>query len=391
MRGLLTLNTGSSSLKFGLYRDAKEPVIMVDGQVDGIGKTARLVLEADGEKKTSAVTAPNPDAALGVVMQALSRYRHGIEIAGIGHRVVHGGPEFAAPMVLTDDVLAALAQFEPLAPLHQPHNLAGVAAARLAFPDAIQVGCFDTAFHRGHPWVNDAFAIPRRLYDEGIRRYGFHGLSYDYITGVIAKDYPVLHRGRIVIAHLGNGASMCAVRHGQSVGSTMGFSALDGLPMGTRCGQIDPGVVLYLIQQKGMAPHDVLEMLYRKSGLLGLSEETSDMRDLLASDNPQAEEAIDYYVFRARREIGALTAVLGGIDGLIFCGGIGENAAPVRQRIVEGLEYLGIEIDPEANQNNARDVGTGKARVMVVPTDEERVIARAIHAALSDTPKVAAV
>lgn len=390
MSGLLTLNTGSSSLKFGLYRDAPEPQMLVHGQVDGIGKTAKLILKTETAKTAAQIKAPAPAAALEAVMHALAPHLDGLTISGIGHRIVHGGPEFAAPMVLTTETLAALAEFSPLAPLHQPNNLAGVRAAQAAFPEAIQVGCFDTAFHRGHPWVNDAFALPRAFYDEGIRRYGFHGLSYDYITGVVAQDYPDLHRGRIIVAHLGNGASMCAIRHGQSVGSTMGFSALDGLPMGTRCGQIDPGVVLYLIEQKGMDPHDVMKLLYQRSGLLGLSGSTSDMRELLASEQPEARQAIDYYVFRARREIGALTAVLGGIDALVFCGGIGENAAPIRQRIVEGLEYLGLRIDPAKNQSNARDIGGGTTRVMVIPTDEERVIARAIHAALADRPQRAA-
>lgn len=382
---ILTLNTGSSSLKFGLYRDAPEPEMLLTGQVDGLGTNARLVLEQDGEKTSTAISALTQAAALAQVIDALTPHLSGLVISGIGHRIVHGGPNYAEPMVLTPDVLSALAEFSPLAPLHQPHNLAGVEAARRAFPDAIQVGCFDTAFHRDHPWVNDTFGLPRHLYDEGIRRYGFHGLSYDYIAGVIARDYPDLHPGRLVIAHLGNGASMCAVRDGKSVGSTMGFSALDGLPMGTRCGQIDPGVVLYLIEQKGIAPGDVMKMLYQQSGLLGLSGLSSDMRTLLSCDQPEAAQAIDYYVFRARREIGALTAVLGGIDALVFCGGIGENAAPIRHRIVEGLEYLGITIDAARNAENAREINSGPTRVMVIPTDEERIIARAVNVALWQT------
>lgn len=379
MTGILTLNAGSSSMKFGLYRDARDPEELVHGQVDGIGRATQLTLHGPDGKHSRNVDAPSQTEALDRVMEALTPYLGGLEITGVGHRIVHGGPHFAEPVVLTPDVLRALSAFEPLAPLHQPHNLAGVGVAQAAFPNAVQVGCFDTAFHHDHPWVNDTFAIPRALYDEGIRRYGFHGLSYDYVTGVIEQRFPDLHRGRIIVAHLGNGASMCAIRAGKSVGSTMGFSALDGLPMGTRCGQIDPGVVLYLIEQKGMAPHDVMRMLYRESGLLGLSGETSDMRDLLASDRAEAAQAIDYYVFRARREIGALSAVLGGIDALVFCGGIGENAAPIRQRIGDGMEYLGIGIDPVLNQDNAQDIGSGRTRVMVIPTDEERVIARSVH------------
>ncbi|MEO0959902.1 MAG: acetate/propionate family kinase [Pseudomonadota bacterium] len=381
MSRILTLNTGSSSLKFGLYEEAAEPELILRGQIDGMSHEARLIIIDDAGTKTAqdvAAASTTPADAIEHVVGALRSEIPGLTIAGVGHRIVHGGPDYAAPMVLTPDVLERLAEFSPLAPLHQPHNLAGVEVAHRAFPGSVQVGCFDTAFHRGHPWVNDTFAIPRSFYDEGIRRYGFHGLSYDYVTGVIEAEHPQLHRGRIVIAHLGNGASMCAVRNGRSVGSTMGFSALDGLPMGTRCGQIDPGVLLYLIEGRGMAPGAVLEMLYKQSGLLGLSNLSNDMRTLLASDSAEAAEAIDYFVFRARREIGAMSAVLGGIDALVFCGGIGENAAPIRARIVEGLAYLGLEIDPLENVRNAQEIGAGRTRVMVIPTDEERIIARAV-------------
>lgn len=382
MSAILTLNAGSSSLKFGVYDTAAEPEMLVHGQVDRIGLDAQLILRGRAGKQVSSVEAPDQAAALDQVISALTGELHGVHVTGVGHRIVHGGTEFVEATALTAGVLASLEELAPLAPLHQPHNLAGVAASRAAFPDALQIGCFDTGFHRGHPWVNDTFALPRRFYEEGVRRYGFHGVSYNYITGLIKKEYPDLHTGKLVIAHLGNGASMCAVRKGRSVGSTMGFSALDGLPMGTRCGQIDPGVVLYLLDQRGLTVGEVHKMLYEESGLLGLSGQTSDMRELLASDAPEAAQAIDYYVFRARREIGALTAVLGGIDALVFCGGIGENAAPIRQRIVENLEYLGIEIDSALNAGNARDIGTGATRVMVIPTDEERVIARAVSRAL---------
>ena len=379
MSGILTLNAGSSSMKFGLYHATEEPEELLQGEVDDIGDSTRLILETPHERRTTAVHAPTQQDALSAVMDALEPFVDGLLVIGVGHRIVHGGPDFTRSTELTPEVLQALSALAPLAPLHQPHNLAGVAAAQAAFPDAVQVGCFDTAFHRRQPWVNDVFALPRELYDEGIRRYGFHGLSYDYVTGVIERDYPDLHRGRIVVAHLGNGASMCAIRSGKSVGSTMGFSALDGLPMGTRCGQIDPGVVLYLIRQKGMSPEAVMTMLYNESGLLGLSGETSDMRDLLASQRPEAAQAIDYYVFRARREIGALSAVLGGIDALVFCGGIGENAAPIRQRICQDMAYLGIRIDPVRNHDNDHEIGTDSTRVMVIATDEERVIARDVH------------
>lgn len=385
MTGLLTLNAGSSSLKFGLYADDAEPRLLVHGQVEGIGTAPRLSLDTGSAQSHETVTAETQQDALRRVMDALAPHMRGVQITGVGHRVVHGGPDFAAPAVLTPDIVRALHDLSPLAPLHQPHNLAGVTAAQALFPGAVQVACFDTAFHRGHPWVNDTFALPRSFHDDGIRRYGFHGLSYDYVTGVIARDFPELHAGRVIIAHLGNGASMCATRHGRSVGSTMGFSALDGLPMGTRCGQIDPGVILHLIDQKGMTPGEVLRLLYTQSGLLGLSGISGDMRTLLASDAPEAEQAVAYYVHRARREIGALSAVLGGLDGLVFCGGIGENAAPIRSRIVEGLDYLGLRIDAQAPPD-ARDIGRGAARILVIPTDEERVIARAVHAAVAAHP-----
>jgi acetate kinase len=380
MTGLLTLNAGSSSLKFGLYDNGSEPVLRVVGQVDGIGGASQLILRTGDDTTKAPCGVTTHHEALACILEALGPYLDGVAIAGVGHRVVHGGPDYAEPVVVTPEIETALAALIPLAPLHQPHNLAGIAAARDLFPGAVQVACFDTAFHRGHPWVNDTFALPRQFYDDGIRRYGFHGLSYDYITGVIERDEPELHAGRIVIAHLGNGASMCAVRHGKSIGSTMGFSALDGLPMGTRCGQIDPGAVLHLIAEKGMSPKEVLSLLYKQSGLLGLSGISSDMRTLLASERPEARQAIDYYVFRARREIGALSAVLGGLDALVFCGGIGENADTVRRRIVDGLDYLGLSMDRE-HAPGAREIGSGPTRILVIPTDEERVIARATRLA----------
>lgn len=379
MTGILILNTGSSSLKFGLYRASPEPVMLVDGQVDRIGQAARLSVQSEEATFDQAVAAETHSEALAVVLKALDSHREGLEIAGIGHRIVHGGLQFTEPALLTPSTVEALQKLCPLAPLHQPHNLAGVEIARDAFPDAVQIGCFDTSFHRSHPWVNDTFALPRSFYDQGVRRYGFHGLSYDYITGVLKRDYPDLYQGRVVVAHLGNGASMCAIKAGKSIGSTMGFTALDGLPMGTRCGQLDPGVVLYMMQQNGMKPEDVNNLLYTRSGLLGLSGESSDMRSLLASENPQAAEAIDYYVFRARREIGAMTAVLCGLDALVFCGGIGENATVIRERIVDGLDYLGLAVDQAKNQENSRDIGNGTTRLMVIPTDEERIIARAVQ------------
>jgi acetate kinase len=301
----------------------------------------------------------------------------GREVVGVGHRVVHGGVEFVEPIILNDENIQHLSALIPLAPLHQPHNLAAVEAARRAFPKAIQVACFDTAFHRGHPWVNDVFAIPRPFYDEGVRRYAFHGLSYDFITTELKEQWPELLKSKVIIAHLGNGASMCAVQNGKSRGSTMGFSPLDGLPMGTRCGQLDPGVLLYLMD-KGLSAKEIGVILYEDSGLKGLSGISSDMRTLLESKAPEARQAIEYYVFRIRREIGAMTAVMGGLDALVFCGGIGENASEIREMVLEDMDYLGLRLNRDANYSNQQNIGSGATLALVIATDEERVIARAV-------------
>jgi acetate kinase len=389
---LLVLNAGSSSVKFAAYAaparretgggpdgrtGAREPDERMRGQVDGIGGTARLAVRGEPPRP---VEARDHAAALDAIVALLAGRLGDAPVAAVGHRIVHGGTAHAAPVIIDDRVLGELEALVPLAPLHQPHNIAGVLAARRAFPGATQLACFDTAFHRGHPFVNDAFALPRKLYDEGVRRYGFHGLSYEFVAGEVARRHPALAAGRLVIAHLGNGASMCAVRDGRSLASTMGFSALDGLPMGTRCGQLDPGVLLYLMGERGMSLEAVAEMLYRESGLKGLSGLSHDMRELEAADTPAAREAIDYFVFRIRREIGAMAAALGGLDGLVFCGGIGENAAGLRARVCEGLGFLGLTVDEAANARGAGEIGAGPARILVVPTDEERVIARALVA-----------
>lgn len=376
---ILTLNAGSSSVKFSAYEAGATPARVIDGQIDAIGSNARLVI---GDAPPRALGATGHADALDVILRALAPHLKGHRVAGVGHRIVHGGPTFGAPVALDPDVITQLEAFVPLAPLHQPHNLAMVSAAQQKFPDAVQIGCFDTAFHKGHPWVNDTFALPRRFYDEGVRRYGFHGLSYDYITTRMRHDWPDLSAGRVVIAHLGNGASMCAVRDGHSVGSTMGFSALDGLPMGTRCGQLDPGVLIYFMD-RGMTAPEITDLLYTESGLKGLSGISHDMRTLLASDAPEAAEAVDYYVFRIRRELGAMTAVLGGIDALVFCGGIGEHAAEVRARVVAGMSYLGLTLDADANLRNATSIHAGDVPILVIPTNEELVIAQAVATRLS--------
>ncbi len=374
MSAILTLNAGSSSIKFGVYGAGDEPVEIVQGQVENLGPNAELEIEGGAAKL---IGQADHARAVVAILEAISPYLDGRSVAGVGHRIVHGGADFAAPEVLSQPVLDKLDRLIPLAPLHQPHNLAAVRAAQAAFPDAVQVGCFDTAFHRGHSFVNDAYGLPRRYYDEGVRRYGFHGLSYDYIAGVLRRDWPDLARGRVIVAHLGNGASLCAMQDGKSVSSTMGFSALDGVAMGTRPGQLDPGVLLYLMDQ-GMDAAALTHLLYKESGLKGLSGKSNDMRALLASGSAAAKQALDYYVHRIRHEIGALAADLGGLDGLVFTGGVGENAAPIRARVLDGLAFLGLALDVKANTAGAAEISTGTTRALVIATDEERIIARAV-------------
>lgn len=308
---VLVLNSGSSSIKFTLYASTST---LVDGQVSGLGSNPHISLTStlSGtaiDKPLAASDGTSHATALAALLPLLEKDLDGRSVDAVGHRVVHGGVNYSAPVRLADQVLEELRALEPLAPLHQPHNLAGIEAARAAFPSALQVACFDTAFHRKHPWVNDTFALPQAFYDEGVRRYGFHGLSYEFICHKLQESQPELLDGRVIVAHLGNGASMCAIRNGQSIGSTMGFTALDGLPMGTRCGQLDPGVVLYLLQSRKMTPADVSDLLYNEAGLKGLSGISQDMRELTESPDPRARKAIDYFVFRIRREIGAMSAV----------------------------------------------------------------------------------
>lgn len=384
MTHVVTLNAGSSSLKFGLFTlQSDDPVAICTGVVDRIGSEEAHIgaKTSDGRVLGGAVPEGIPDhlEAMNHVLDLLAQQFPGAEIVAVGHRIVHGGPDRDRPILLTPDSLQALEGLSPFAPLHQPYNLQGVRAAIRRFPDAAQVACFDTAFHRSHPWVNDTFALPPEYYEMGVRRYGFHGLSYEYIANHLAKTAPLLHGGRVIVAHLGNGASMCGMINGRSVGSSMGFTALDGLPMGTRCGQLDPGVVLYLMEQKGMSAEEITELLYRKSGLLGLSGLSNDMRTLEQAGTGAARRAISYFNFRARRELGALAAVLGGLDAVVFTGGIGENSVLVRERICGSMGWLGIELDHDANTDHARIISTplSRVQVMVIPTNEELVIARA--------------
>jgi acetate kinase len=383
---VLTINAGSSSLKFAVYRIGEDdrPSLSAKGQVEGIGTAPHFVAEDADDRVLVDRRFPNDpssghDAFFRVIGDWLSEHFGGrASLLGVGHRVVHGGTEFAAPVRVSPAVLAKLEALCPLAPLHQPHNLAGIRAVAAVQPDLPQVVCFDTAFHRNHPELADWFALPRRFYDDGIRRYGFHGLSYEYIASVLPEVAPEIAEGRVVIAHLGSGASMCAINAGRSQDSTMGFTALDGLPMGTRCGALDPGVVLHLIRAHGMDADAVERMLYHDCGLKGVSGISNDMRTLLASDDPRARHAIDLFVWRIGRELGALAAVLGGLDGLVFTAGIGERSAEIREQVCEKAAWLGIELDPASNARGCPRVSAEGSRVAVyaIPTDEELMIAR---------------
>ena len=382
MSTILTLNAGSSSIKFGLYNAGTEPALRARGQVEGIGIAPRFVARdaqgavlADEELSSGASHGQALERLIGLVHEAYA----GAEVDVVGHRVVHGGPRFSQPTLIDEAAVEALAAFNAFAPLHQPHNLATVRAAMEAFPNARQVACFDTAFHRNQPWVADTYGLPRRYYEQGVRRYGFHGLSYAFVARELARIAPEAARGRVVIAHLGNGASMCALREGKPMGSTMGFTAVDGLPMGTRSGQIDPGVLLWMIEEQGMSAAAISDLLYKDSGLKGLSGVSSDMRALLASDAPEAAEAIAYFVHRVRLELGSLAGSAGGLDALVFTGGIGEHAPPVRRSICEGAAWMGIRLDAKRNDESATVISTDDSpvSVMVIPTNEEIVIARA--------------
>ena len=375
MSAILTLNAGSSSIKFAVYLTGDgDPELLYVGQVENIGGAAELKL-AGGTPVS--IGANDHETAVQAILTAVEPLIEGRQVAGVGHRIVHGGPDLGEPARLGPETLAMLEKLVPLAPLHQPHNLAAVRAAQVAFPGAVQIGCFDTAFHRGKPFVNDAYGLPLRYYEEGIRRYGFHGLSYDYIAGELRRTHPEIAKGRVVVAHLGNGASLCGLQDGKSIATTMGFSALDGLVMGTRPGQLDPGVMLYLMDQ-GMSSAELTRMLYHDSGLKGLSGIGNDMRELLASQSPDASQALEYYVARLRREIGSMAAALGGLDGLVFSGGVGENAAEIRERVVEELGFLGLSLDQTANRQRETRIGDGKVDILVIPTNEELVIARSV-------------
>ncbi|AXY41796.1 acetate/propionate family kinase [Halomonas sp. JS92-SW72] len=387
MRHILTLNSGSSSLKFALYPlagaaslDALTP--RYRGKFTGLNGGAPGFTLADGEGRPVAAEMGELPPRLdlpGATARLLSwlEAHPDLALAAVGHRVVHGGRAYHRPVRLTPEITDALKAFESLAPLHQPFCLAPVAALAERYPELPQVACFDTAFHADQPEVARWFALPREMTERGLIRYGFHGLSYDYINQVLPACLGDAPRERVIVAHLGNGASLCAIRNGQSVASTMGFTAIEGMPMGTRSGSLDPGLVLHLIQQEGMSADEVTELLYKRSGLLGVSGISSDMRELLASPAAEAREAVALYAYRAVREIGSLAAALGGLDQLVFTAGIGERAAPVREAICRGCEWLGLALDPDANRRDASRISRAESRVgaWVIPTDEERMIA----------------
>jgi acetate kinase len=377
---VLVLNAGSSSLKFALYQASGDtPTVRVRGAVSDIGRTPRFsARSSDGTAWPEIALAVDSgqDAALDWLLDHLAQAGHGFD--AVGHRVVHGGLRFAAPVRADAQTLAELEQLVPLAPLHQPHNLAAIREIARRHPELPQVACFDTAFHRSHSEVEQRYALPDALHQQGIRRYGFHGLSYQHIAAVLPQFDARAAAGKTVVLHLGNGASLCALAGGISVASSMGFSALDGIPMATRCGQIDPGVLLHLMAAHGMDGAALEELLYRRSGLLGISGLSGDMRVLLASDAPGARAAIEHFVHRIVREIGALAATLGGLDALVFTGGIGEHAAPIRAAVVERLGWLGARLDATANAANAARISRLESPIaaLVIPTDEEQVIAR---------------
>ena len=382
---ILVLNAGSSSIKFQLFAIGEGERLdqRFKGQIDGIGTDKPHLAAGDAAGGAGADRALGPADVADVghaqaVVDAWLREHMERPPIGVGHRVVHGGPDHAAPVLIDDAVLEQLERLVPLAPLHQPNNLAPIRAIRERDPDLPQVACFDTAFHRSHPEIADRFAIPQALHEAGVRRYGFHGLSYEFIASRLGEVAPEIASGRVIVAHLGSGASMCALRAGRSIESTMSFTALDGLPMGTRTGQIDPGVLLYLLAEKEMDAKGLERLLYHESGLKGLSGVSSDVRRLLASPEPRAKLALDYLTGRIAFFIGGLAATLGGVDGIVFTAGIGENAAPVRAAVCERCTWLGVELAHDRNDAHAVRITTEASRlpVYVIPTDEERVIAR---------------
>jgi acetate kinase len=391
MDTILVVNAGSSSVKFQVFGTDREGTVdrLIKGQMDGIGTRPRL--RAQSADKALLIDQSYALEQVGDVRAALEtagawlRDTQKLEPVAVGHRIAHGGPEYDRPVLIDDEVLTRLERYVSLAPLHQPNNLAPVHSIRARMPGLPQVACFDTSFHRGHNAIVDHYAIPERLYVDGVRRYGFHGLSYEYIASRLPHVAPEIATGRVIVAHLGSGASMCALSGGRSIESTMGFTALDGLAMGTRSGQIDPGVVLYLFQEKRMTAAEVQHFLYQECGLKGLSGISNDVRELEASSDPRARFALDYFAYRVGLQAGQLAAALGGLDGFVFTAGIGENSPGLRARIAEKLAWLGGTLDPAANATGAPLISKreGRLAIYIVPTDEELMMARHTVALLS--------
>ena len=380
---ILVLNAGSSSIKFSVFETAEDRSVIAGahGEVEGIGTSVRFsVANAQGQKLAECKPDGNDHvAAIAAIHEWFSAHSGGeAELVAVGHRVVHGGSEFTQPVLISTQVLKALEELVPLAPLHQPHHIAAIRAVAKTAPSVPQVACFDTSFHQSQSMPAREFALPRALTAKGIRRYGFHGLSYEYIVSALPRVAPELAIGKLVIAHLGNGASLCAVDKGRSIATTMGLTALDGLVMGTRPGLLDPGVILYLLQHEGMDAPAIEALLYKQSGLLGVSGVSSDMRELLASDRLEAKEAVDLFVYRINRELGSMAAALGGLDALVFTGGIGEHAAPIRARICRNAGWLGVTLDEVANEAGGPRISAPGARASawLIPTDENLMVAR---------------
>jgi acetate kinase len=387
---ILVLNAGSSSIKFSVFaiQDKNKSLdLMYRGEIEGIGAKPRFVVSDATSKPlvdeslTVKAGAPSHEDALAVLFVWIETHTSGLKVIAAGHRVVHGGMLFFSPVLVDSSVISHLERLVPLAPLHQPHNLSAIKALSKIKPDLPQVACFDTAFHHTQPSIAQAFALPRDLSEVGVKRYGFHGLSYEYIAHVLPDFVGAASYGRVVVAHLGNGASMCGMKDRKSIATTMGFTALDGLPMGTRCGALDPGVILYLMSERGMNVAEITDLLYHKSGLLGVSGISNDMRKLLESDSSHAAEAIDLFVYRIDRELGSLSAALGGLDVLVFTAGIGEHSTTIRARVCEDAKWLGIRLDEAANQRGGPKISQSKSgvSVWVIPTDEEVMIAQHTH------------
>ncbi|MBS1139445.1 MAG: acetate kinase [Proteobacteria bacterium] len=382
-QGILTINAGSSSIKFALFPldHPISPDAEVSGQIDGIGaETTRMVAKNKAGDRIADQLLEGGKVSHAQAFDALLKWftasHANWQIVAVGHRVVHGGERYSQPTVIDDIVLGHLQSFIPLAPLHEPHNVAGIIALQALLPSVPQIACFDTAFHRSQPEVAQTFGLPRSITAEGIKRYGFHGLSYEYIARALPQ-HSGRATGRVVVAHLGNGASMAAMVDRKCVATTLGFSTIDGLVMGTRCGNLDPGVILHLMETKNLSVKDMTRMLYKESGLLGVSGISQDMRTLLASDKPEAREAVDLFCYRIARELGSLAAAAGGLDALVFTGGIGEHAAEVRRRVCLQSEWLGIRLNPEANARHDLQISAGNSSVdvLVIPTNEEWMMA----------------